>query len=143
MRDPDRPISAPTLIKKMLLADPNLDVVEIDERLREQGMKMTRITISNIRSGFRHSLRVLIEEGLLPASVLEPTRPERAALPKRRRLSAGDGPPRPTTRREVREWHFPGEMFARTPVKKRSTKQLGRSSSGVPSSHRFRVRDGG
>jgi hypothetical protein len=116
MFDPDRPISAPTLIKKMLLSDPDLTVREIDARLREQDIKITRITISTIKSGFRHTLKVLIDLGLVSATVLEPKEPApvwplprratRQATRKRRAASKYDDL-RPR-RRPFREWNFSG-----------------------------------
>lgn len=54
---------ASTFIKRMLLKDMNVTNAELMEQLREEGVSVTPITVSTIRSDFKHSLKVLQEAG--------------------------------------------------------------------------------
>lgn len=56
-------------IKKMVLKKPTISVDEIEERLGKDGTKPSRLTISAIRSEFRHSLFVLRDAGALSESI--------------------------------------------------------------------------
>lgn len=57
------PPRASTLIKRMLIKNLNVTNAELQERLRAEGINVTPISVSTIRSDFRHSLRVLQEAG--------------------------------------------------------------------------------
>jgi (p)ppGpp synthase/HD superfamily hydrolase len=52
-------------IKRLLLADQTMSVNEIQAALLHDGLRVSRLTISSIRSEFRHTIRVLQEEGLM------------------------------------------------------------------------------
>jgi hypothetical protein len=62
---PPKPASpgASTMIKRLLLKDINISNAELIEKLREENIPVTSISVSTIRSDFRHSLRVLQEAG--------------------------------------------------------------------------------
>lgn len=52
-------------IKKCVIENPKVSVDEIFKKLGGTKAKMSRVTISNIRADFRHSLKVLQQEGHL------------------------------------------------------------------------------
>jgi len=60
-----RKVGAQTMIKKLMLKDPNISTKDVVEKLDKAGFKMSSLAVSTIRSGFRHSLKVIQEEGLL------------------------------------------------------------------------------
>ena len=51
------------MIKRLLLKDINVTNAELMEKLAAENISVTAITVSTIRSDFRHSLRVLQEAG--------------------------------------------------------------------------------
>ena len=63
---PPRPAApgASTLIKRMLLRNVHVTNAELMEKLREKNITVTAISVSTIRSDFRHSIKVLHEAGL-------------------------------------------------------------------------------
>lgn len=54
---------ASTFIKRALLKNVHVTNAELMEKLREKGITVTAISVSTIRSDFRHSLKVLQEAG--------------------------------------------------------------------------------
>jgi hypothetical protein len=60
-----------TRVKKMILENPKISVDEIQSALEMNDHHLSRISISLIRGEFRHSLRFLIEEGLITASAVK------------------------------------------------------------------------
>lgn len=54
---------APTLIKQMVLKNPEISTAELTDKLKAKGLKVSSLTVSSIRSGFRHSIRILNEAG--------------------------------------------------------------------------------
>lgn len=61
--------SAPTLIKTMCLKNPEITTKDINKKLTERGFKLSDLTVSSIRSAFRHSVRILDEAGALKRKV--------------------------------------------------------------------------
>jgi len=61
----DKPVGAQTVIKRMLIKEPGLTVDDLCGRLEKQGYKTSRLAVSTMRSDFRHSLKILKEEGKL------------------------------------------------------------------------------
>lgn len=62
---PARKVGAQTMIKRMVLKDPQISIDVVVERLEKAGFPISRMAASTIRTGFRHSLKVIQEEGLL------------------------------------------------------------------------------
>ena len=54
---------ASTMIKRLLLKDSNITNAELMEHLKAHNIAVTSISVSTIRSDFRHSLKVLHEAG--------------------------------------------------------------------------------
>ena len=52
-------------IKKMLIKDPRLAIEDIEDKLSKIGSKATRATIAMVRSEFRHTIKVLNQEGVM------------------------------------------------------------------------------
>lgn len=57
------PPGASTMIKRLLIKNPAVTNAELQERLKADGINVTSISVSTIRSDFRHSLKVLHEAG--------------------------------------------------------------------------------
>ena len=55
--------SAQTVIKRLLIKDPTLTPGDIAEKLVREGVSCSTVSISTIRSDFRHSLRVIQDVG--------------------------------------------------------------------------------
>ena len=69
-RSGPKPTGIKVQIKKMVLKKPAISVDEIMERLSKDGtVKPSKLTISAIRSEFRHSLFVLRDAGVLADSI--------------------------------------------------------------------------
>lgn len=62
---PSRRVGAQSLIKRLVLKDPQITVNDLVEKVTKQGYEVTRFAASTIRSGFRHSIKIIQEEGLL------------------------------------------------------------------------------
>lgn len=60
-----KPSGVKVRIKELVIADPLISVEGIVEQLGKAGGEVSRVTVSNIRAEFRHSLKVLQEHGLL------------------------------------------------------------------------------
>lgn len=54
-----RPSGVKVRIKELIIDNPLISVDEIVNELGKAGGEVSRVTVSNIRSGFRHSLKVL------------------------------------------------------------------------------------
>jgi hypothetical protein len=52
-------------IKRLVIGDPNISLEDLMGRLTKSGDKMSRMTVSAVRSETRHTLRVLHEQGKL------------------------------------------------------------------------------
>jgi hypothetical protein len=61
-----RPIGAQYKIKELLLKNPKMSVEDLLEKLAPLGFKPTRTAVASIRSGFRHSLKVIMDKGGIP-----------------------------------------------------------------------------
>ena len=59
--NPGRKVSACHTIKKMVVQNPTITVAELSEQLKDQGLKVSDVTISTLRSDLRDTLRVLNE----------------------------------------------------------------------------------
>lgn len=69
-RSGPKPTGIKVQIKKMVLKKPSISVDEIMERLSKDGtVKPSKLTISAIRSEFRHSLFVLRDQNALSADI--------------------------------------------------------------------------
>lgn len=62
-------VSASSLIKEFLMEDPEMSAADLEEKLRTKGLTLTRISISTVRSDFRHSLKALKAAGHLKGSI--------------------------------------------------------------------------
>lgn len=58
-----RKVSACHTIKKMVVKKPTITVAELSEKLKEDGLKVSDVTIATLRSDCRDTLRVLNEVG--------------------------------------------------------------------------------
>ena len=54
---------ASTVIKRLMLRNPDVTNAELIEKLKEKSISVTSISVSTIRSDFKHSIRVLQEAG--------------------------------------------------------------------------------
>jgi hypothetical protein len=61
-----KPVGAQTMIKQLMIDNPKITTDELMEKLQKKGYTPTPLAVSSIRSGFRHSLKVIKEAGLLP-----------------------------------------------------------------------------
>jgi hypothetical protein len=52
-------------IKEAMLDDPNMTVDDIVKKLSKKGTTVSKVTVANVRSDFRHSLKVLADNGKL------------------------------------------------------------------------------
>lgn len=64
-----RGTGAQTLIKQMMLKDPNISTEDLIGRLEKKGLKPTKIAVTSIRSGMRHTLKVMADAGVLHNSI--------------------------------------------------------------------------
>jgi hypothetical protein len=62
---PQRRVGAQSLIKRLVLKDPKISVDDLLDKVKGQGFECSRLAASTIRSGFRHSIKIIQEEGLL------------------------------------------------------------------------------
>lgn len=60
----EKKTGAQSLIKKLLTKNPRLTVDDIHKKLVDKGYQTTPVAISSIRSGFRHTIKVLHEAGI-------------------------------------------------------------------------------
>ena len=58
---PTRKVSACHMIKKIVVKDPKITVADLSAQLKEQGLKVSDVTISTLRSDLRDTLRVMNE----------------------------------------------------------------------------------
>lgn len=58
-------VGAQTMIKQLMIKDPKLTVDQLLEKLNAKGYSPTPLAVSSIRSGFRHSLKVIKDAGHL------------------------------------------------------------------------------
>jgi hypothetical protein len=56
---------AQTLIKQAIIKNPAITTEEITEMLAKKGLRTSPLTVSTIRSDFKHSIRVLQDSGLV------------------------------------------------------------------------------
>ena len=61
---PGRKVSACHTIKKLVVKKPSITVVELAEKLKASGLKVSDVTIATLRSDLRDTLRVLNEIGI-------------------------------------------------------------------------------
>lgn len=59
-----------TKLKQILARDPDMSIDELETRLKKQGHEMSRMTLSTQRSGFRHTVKVLQDAGLLKKTLI-------------------------------------------------------------------------
>jgi hypothetical protein len=59
-----------TKLKQILARDPDMSIDDLEVRLKKQGHEMSRMTLSTQRSGFRHTVKVLQEAGLLKKTLI-------------------------------------------------------------------------
>ena len=59
-----RKISACHMIKKIVVKDPKISVADLSEQLKNDGLKVSDVTIATLRSDLRDTLRVMNELGL-------------------------------------------------------------------------------
>ena len=52
-------------IKKAIIENRNITLEELEQHIRDLGAKVSRVTVSNIRSETRHTLALLDQEGWL------------------------------------------------------------------------------
>lgn len=64
-----RGTGAQTLIKQMMLKDPNISTEDLISRLEKKGLKPTKVAVTSIRSGMRHTLKVMADAGVLHSSI--------------------------------------------------------------------------
>jgi hypothetical protein len=101
-------------IKMMVYRDPFLTPDEIQHRIEEKGMQLSRYAISTIRRRFINDVRFLIGQGLLPADFLEHRRPRLRDNVRSRRDDGGESPSdRPTPKRKQR-WRRPFQFSTMT-----------------------------
>jgi hypothetical protein len=122
-------ISAKKHIKLMILRDPSISVEDLQLRLQtKHGLHVSITTLEGIRSEFRHSLRLLQQQGLLTLDLNAPSsvptnngsKPNSSLKPRRgfvadilprprpqtvkpRRIPSGDPPP-PRKRHKPDGW---------------------------------------
>src|SRR5882724_13421798 len=60
-----RGTGAQTLIKQIMLKDPNISTEDLIGRLEKKGLKPTKVAVTSIRSGMRHTLKVMADAGVL------------------------------------------------------------------------------
>lgn len=60
-----KPDAVKVRIKKAILKDPTISLEDLVAQLSKGGTKISKITTAGVRSEFRHSLRVLVQEGFL------------------------------------------------------------------------------
>ena len=60
---------AQTQIKLMMLKDPNISTEDLIDRLGKKGLKPTKVAVTSIRSGMRHTMRVMADAGVLHHSI--------------------------------------------------------------------------
>ena len=61
-----RPIGAQYKIKELLLQNPKMSVEDLLKKLAPLGFKPTRAAVASIRSGFRQSMKVIMDKGGIP-----------------------------------------------------------------------------
>lgn len=59
-----RKVSACHMIKKIVVKKPTITVAELSEQLKQDGLKVSDVTIATLRSDLRDTLRVLNELGI-------------------------------------------------------------------------------
>jgi hypothetical protein len=64
-----RGTGAQTLIKQIMLKDPSVSTEDLIARLEKKGLKPTKVAVTSIRSGMRHTLRVMADAGVLHNSI--------------------------------------------------------------------------
>jgi hypothetical protein len=97
-----------TLIKRMLMQKPTMSVDEISAALQEDDLHLSRIAISSIRAEFRHTLRFLIDEGVITAASLKYKEIKDSLIRSGARYRKQNCFPTIKVRRKsYREWHFP------------------------------------
>ena len=63
-RSSSKRVSACHIVKKMVVRRPTISVNEILDKLKENNLKVTPVTVATLRSSIRDTLRVLNEEGV-------------------------------------------------------------------------------
>jgi hypothetical protein len=102
-------------IKMIVYRDPFLTPDEIQRRIEEKGMQLSRYAIATIRRRFINEVRFLIGQGLLPADFLEHRRPRLRDNARSRRDDDGESPsPRTKPKRKPRRWRRPFEYATMT-----------------------------
>lgn len=64
-----RGTGAQTVIKQIMLKNPNISTDELIEKLASKGLKPTKVAVTSIRSGMRHTLNVMKDAGVLHSSI--------------------------------------------------------------------------
>ena len=59
-----KPVGAQSMIKKIVLKNPRISTDDLLEQLTKKGYKVTKFAASTIRSGMRHTLKIIKEEGV-------------------------------------------------------------------------------
>jgi hypothetical protein len=63
-RSSSKKVSACHIVKKVVMRRPTISVNEILDKLKENNLKVTPVTVATLRSSIRDTLRVLNEEGV-------------------------------------------------------------------------------
>jgi hypothetical protein len=96
-----------TLIKRMLIQNPTMSVDEISAALQEDDLHLSKIAISSIRAEFRHTLRFLVEEGVITAASLKHKEIKESLIRSGARYRRQKCfPTVRVPRKQYREWHF-------------------------------------
>jgi len=96
-----------TLIKRMLIQNPTMSVDEISAALQEDDLHLSKIAISSIRAEFRHTLRFLVEEGVITAASLKHKEIKESLIRSGARYRRQKCfPTVRVPRKPYREWHF-------------------------------------
>jgi outer membrane biosynthesis protein TonB len=64
-----RGTGAQTVIKQIMLKDPAISTEDLIARLEKKGLKPTKVAVTSIRSGMRHTLKVMADAGVLHSSI--------------------------------------------------------------------------
>jgi hypothetical protein len=97
-----------TRIKRMILDDPRISVDEIHSALAMNDHHLSKIAISSIRGEFRHSLRFLIEQGVITADALKHKEIKDSLIGSGVRYREQKRPaPTSVRRKPYHKWHFP------------------------------------
>jgi hypothetical protein len=64
-------MQAKTTIKRLILRNPGISVDELNQEITKRGIRISRLTLSEIRRSFLSDLKFLAAEGYLPEAYAE------------------------------------------------------------------------